>query len=88
MTEPATPTEWMPRERWEARRGEDCPLCEGYRSAEVMNDDGHLIAVMRLSHLRLLTCQYPAGSCSLVCAKHCVSRTTWSYTSGRPSSPI
>ena len=71
MTKPHTQNEWMPRERWEALvRGENCPLCEKCRSAEAVNDDGHLIAVMLLSHLRLWTCQYPTGSCLLVCTKH------------------
>ena len=62
---------WMPRERWEALvRGEDCPLCEGVAAAERTNDVGYLIAPMRISHLWLFACQFPAGSCVLICTKH------------------
>ena len=69
MTE--TSNNWMPRERWDALvRGENCPLCEKCLRAEPVNEDGYLVAVLSISHLRLWSNQFPAGSCVLICTKH------------------
>ena len=69
MSEP--PSQWMPRERWEALvRGEGCPLCAECEPVERVNGEGYVIADLRLSRLRLAMNQYVPGYCVLICAKH------------------
>ena len=61
----------MPREQWDALvHGEGCPLCEKCDPSEPDNEDGYLVAVLRISHLRLWRNQFPAGNCVLICTKH------------------
>ncbi len=65
------PTEWMPRERWDALvRGENCPLCTAIISKDREDDYGYTIADLRLSRLRLTANQSVAGYCVLICQRH------------------
>ena len=66
----ATPTGWMPRERWDALvRGDGCPLC-GDDVAEPDNPFSILIAELPTSYLRLSRTQYVPGYCVLIHKQH------------------
>jgi diadenosine tetraphosphate (Ap4A) HIT family hydrolase len=64
----------MPRARWDALvRGEDCPLCAEARAAPgYRTDEGHWIADLAVSRLRLAANQWVPGYCVLLCTRHVV----------------
>ncbi|MFN8496588.1 MAG: HIT family protein [Anaerolineae bacterium] len=65
------PTEWMPREEWDALvRGDDCPLCAEVASVEPANEYGYTVADLAISRLRLNANQSVPGYCVLICHRH------------------
>lgn len=67
----ATPTTWMPRERWDALvRGEGCPLCDAVAATKMADQYGYTVADLDLSRLRLAANQFVPGYCVLICKKH------------------
>ncbi|MGI8857819.1 MAG: HIT family protein [Thermomicrobiales bacterium] len=59
----------MQPEQWDALvRGEKCPACAEVRSGAT--EEGHLVARLQLSHLRLMHNQFVPGYCVLVCTRH------------------
>src|SRR6266700_2832486 len=65
------PTQWMPRERWDALvRGEGCPLCAAVASDVEADAYGYTIADLASGRLRLVTNQYVTGYAVLISAIH------------------
>ena len=65
------PTEWMPRERWDALvRGEDCPLCAAIASDVDADEYGYTIVDLASGRLRLVPNQYVMGYCVFISAIH------------------
>ncbi|MFN8476121.1 MAG: HIT family protein [Anaerolineae bacterium] len=68
---PEAPTEWMPREEWDALvRGDDCPLCAEVAGVEPANEYGYTVADLAISRLRLAANQSVPGYCVLICHRH------------------
>ncbi|HEX5415222.1 MAG TPA: HIT family protein [Chloroflexota bacterium] len=60
---------WMDREQWESLvRGDGCPACAEVQSGET--GEGHIVARLQLSHLRLMRNQFVPGYSVLVCTRH------------------
>lgn len=67
----AAPSDWMPRERWDALvRGEDCPLCAAVASSDPIDAYGYTIADLEIGRLRLGANQLIPGYCVLICTEH------------------
>ena len=63
------PRGWQLRDQWDVLvRGEGCPACAEIRSG--VAEEGHVVARLQLSHLRLMHNQFIPGYCVLVCAQH------------------
>lgn len=68
--EPA-PTEWMPRQRWDALvRGDGCPLCDEVQLAAPANPFSFFVARLGMSQVRLARNQHLPGLCTLICTRH------------------
>src|SRR5438132_13859060 len=65
------PTQWMPRERWDALvRGDGCPLCAAVASDVEADAYGYTIADLASGRVRLVTNQYVTGYAVLISAIH------------------